>query len=103
MSTDAEILSFLKSESSRLSNYLPASKIITSRIKKWERHLDNVLNSLLLDDDDKTVATKGLYGSFNRCLSESKQAISETYNAQHACLQPKVTTFKSSFACTNYF
>jgi len=55
MSTDAEILSFLKSESSRLSNYLPASKIITSRIKKWERHLDNVLNSLLLDDDDNRL------------------------------------------------
>lgn len=55
MSTDAEILSFLKSESSRLSNYLPASKIITSRIKKWERHLDNVLNSLLLDEDDNRL------------------------------------------------
>ena len=55
MSTDAEILQFLKSESSRLSNYLPASKIITSRIKKWERHLDNVLNSLLLDEDDNRL------------------------------------------------
>jgi hypothetical protein len=55
VSTPEDILQFLKRECTRLSVYLPASKLITARIKKWERHLDNVLNSLLLDEEDNRL------------------------------------------------
>lgn len=81
MSTDAEILSFLKSESSRLSNYLPASKIITSRIKKWERHLDNVLNSLLLDEDDNRLRSDFWKETTHLVLTRLYLPHNETYVA----------------------
>lgn len=70
VSTPEDILSFLKKECTRLSFYLPASKIITSRIKKWESHLQNVLNSLLLHEGDNRLRSAFWMSTVELVLTE---------------------------------
>lgn len=52
-STDIEILNYLRSNFTQLSFLLPSSKYFTNKIKKHEKHLDNLFDFWLNDESYK--------------------------------------------------